>query len=248
MEVHSHTHSIHKKWYHYFWEFFMLFLAVTLGFLVENRREHYTEHQREKEYARLLYDDLKKDTAWLHRVILVKKWKEGKMDSLLYYISQPDIQKNANQAYYYSSYLVLDVSFEPNDATIQQLRSSGSLRYFTNLKLYNTITQYYNDCAFYLEVERQRKADFPPDIRSALFDANDFYSLSIPTPSILDVVHFPEKKMQLLTADKQVINKFLHYVNNVKLNAEVSVMMLQTFVSDDINALRKALRNEYHLD
>jgi hypothetical protein len=37
-----------KKWTHYFWEFFMLFLAVSAGFLVENQREHYVEHQRAK--------------------------------------------------------------------------------------------------------------------------------------------------------------------------------------------------------
>jgi len=35
MEVHAHTHTERKKWTHYFWEFFMLFLAVTLGFFVE---------------------------------------------------------------------------------------------------------------------------------------------------------------------------------------------------------------------
>ena len=46
MEVHHHAHTARKKWTHYFWEFFMLFLAVTLGFFVENKREHYIEHQR----------------------------------------------------------------------------------------------------------------------------------------------------------------------------------------------------------
>ena len=39
MEVHAHTQpDFHqgkhrKKWTHYFWEFFMLFLAVFCGFL-----------------------------------------------------------------------------------------------------------------------------------------------------------------------------------------------------------------------
>ena len=33
----------------------MLFLAVTLGFFVENQREHYVEHLREKQYAKSLY-------------------------------------------------------------------------------------------------------------------------------------------------------------------------------------------------
>jgi hypothetical protein len=53
MEVHAHTHSAptsggaaRKKWTHYFWKFLMLFPAVTLGFFVENQREHYIEHQR----------------------------------------------------------------------------------------------------------------------------------------------------------------------------------------------------------
>ena len=57
MEVHAHTHTERKKWTHYFWEFFMLFLAVTLGFLVENQREHYVEHRREKQYMQSMVEE-----------------------------------------------------------------------------------------------------------------------------------------------------------------------------------------------
>ncbi len=39
MEVHAHSHTSRQKWTHYFWEFLMLFLAVTLGFYAENLRE-----------------------------------------------------------------------------------------------------------------------------------------------------------------------------------------------------------------
>ena len=67
MEVHAHTHTARKKWTHYFWEFFMLFLAVTLGFFVENQREHYIEKKRAKEYATLLADDLSFDIGELNR-------------------------------------------------------------------------------------------------------------------------------------------------------------------------------------
>ena len=69
MEVHAHTHTPRKKWTHYFWEFLMLFLAVTLGFFVENQREHYVEHQRAKIYATNLCEELKKDTARLNSVV-----------------------------------------------------------------------------------------------------------------------------------------------------------------------------------
>ncbi len=63
MEVHHHSHSSRKKWTHYFWEFLMLFLAVTLGFFVENQREHYVEGIREKKYIQSLVADLMSDTA-----------------------------------------------------------------------------------------------------------------------------------------------------------------------------------------
>jgi len=64
MEVH-HTHTPRQKWTHYFWEFLMLFLAITLGFFVENQREHLIEHRRAWEYSKSLFGDLRADTAEL---------------------------------------------------------------------------------------------------------------------------------------------------------------------------------------
>jgi hypothetical protein len=48
MEVHKHPHHIthKKKWGEYLLEFFMLFLAVLLGFGAENIREISVEHYR----------------------------------------------------------------------------------------------------------------------------------------------------------------------------------------------------------
>ena len=73
MEVHAHSHTPRKKWTHYFWEFVMLFLAVFAGFLAENQREHYVEHQREKQYMRSMLQDLQID---LKNIALSQKEKE----------------------------------------------------------------------------------------------------------------------------------------------------------------------------
>ena len=43
----------------------MLFLAITLGFFVENKREHYIEHLRVKEFARTLAADIARDARTL---------------------------------------------------------------------------------------------------------------------------------------------------------------------------------------
>src|SRR6187455_203479 len=69
MEVHHHTHHAHDKrnWKSYFWEFLMLFLAVTLGFFVENQREHYIENERAKEFSKSLIQDLQNDIVGIQR-------------------------------------------------------------------------------------------------------------------------------------------------------------------------------------
>ena len=80
----------------------MLFLAVFLGFIAENIRENYVEHQRAKEYAQSLYNDLKKDTAKLNLTISIKKWQNGNLDSLIIFLNDKEIQKNTRELYYYS--------------------------------------------------------------------------------------------------------------------------------------------------
>src|SRR6476659_2694983 len=54
MEVHHHPDIHHKpkKWKEYFLEFLMIFLAVTLGFIAENIREHRVEKDRELEFIK----------------------------------------------------------------------------------------------------------------------------------------------------------------------------------------------------
>lgn len=48
MEVHHHPDLHHKpkKRKEYFLEFLMIFLAVTMGFIAENVREHFAEEKQ----------------------------------------------------------------------------------------------------------------------------------------------------------------------------------------------------------
>ena len=143
MEVHAHTHTPRKKWTHYFWEFLMLFLAVTLGFFVENQREHYIEKQRAKEYAKLLADDLTFDIAELNKAerVLNKIIEAG--DSLGRLLNIDDVKKiPGGKLYYYEYWSGWRWSIISRDATLQQLKSSGSLRYIHNTALVRKILGY----------------------------------------------------------------------------------------------------------
>ncbi|MFZ1262523.1 MAG: hypothetical protein WAT34_03360, partial [Chitinophagaceae bacterium] len=105
MEVHNHTHTPLKKWTHYFWEFFMLFLAVTLGFLVENKREHIVEHKREKEYVNSMLEDLKKDTANFSRTIKINARACNSIDTLISLLKRKDRKLFAREIYYLARFI-----------------------------------------------------------------------------------------------------------------------------------------------
>ncbi|HWC53253.1 MAG TPA: hypothetical protein VG676_06690 [Chitinophagaceae bacterium] len=144
MEVHHHHHESyeHKKWHHYFWEFFMLFLAVTLGFFVENQREHFVEHKREAKYMQNLLQDLCRDTAAMHSQSLFQKRAVVFADSLVDVLNNTDRNKYLSNIYYYARILTIYNPFFYSNATIDQLKSSGSLRLIKKEFVADSIVQY----------------------------------------------------------------------------------------------------------
>jgi hypothetical protein len=144
MEVHQHSHTPRKKWTHYFWEFLMLFLAVTLGFFVENQREHYIEHQREKQFINSLFNDIRSDTANIAKIINARTAKEQMLDSILNMMNSPRRADFVKQIYPYGVYVgrTLPYRFVPNDGTMQQLKNSGALRLIRNRAVVDSISKY----------------------------------------------------------------------------------------------------------
>lgn len=129
MEVHPHSHSEKKKWHHYFWEFFMLFLAVFCGFLAENQREHYIEKHRAKEFAIALYNDIKNDTTDLNRILIWQSNKINHIDSLLQLLLKPGKWNDTAFSIHLATTIFVDRFFQ-NTGTYEQMKNSGSLRYF----------------------------------------------------------------------------------------------------------------------
>src|SRR5678815_1741490 len=161
MEVHTHTHTPRKKWTHYLWEFLMLFLAVFCGFLAEYQLEHVIEHQREKEYANALYEELLTDSISFANKLSARLEKENDCDYLWGYIkdsSLTDLPKAFYPAYTTVFYLINSYTFEPKDGVLNQLKSSGSLRYFKNpglQKLFGDISVAINNVRYRNEQEYQ---------------------------------------------------------------------------------------------
>jgi hypothetical protein len=130
VEVHAHTHTERKKFTHYLWEFLMLFLAVFAGFLAENLREHIVEHQRAEQFARSLLADLKADTAALKLAIAYGDKKVKTIDSFFTQVELTRGKWNDTLMYMYGGAAGRVRPFERNSGTYEQMKASGSLRYF----------------------------------------------------------------------------------------------------------------------
>lgn len=144
MEIHAH--ELHKApghgWKHYFFEFFMLFLAVFCGFLAENFREELVNDRRERGYMKSLADDLKQDTAKLNIIITALDEKLLYRDSLLHELANPDVFKSSAKAYYFFNASYHFPDFIYTDRTIQQLKNSGAMLLIKNTAVSDSIMDY----------------------------------------------------------------------------------------------------------
>ena len=140
MEVYKHPHHVthKKKWGEYLLEFFMLFLAVFLGFVAENIREHQVEKERGKELAESFYNELKGDSLAIQIAIVNRQRKDAAFNYLKKYFRDSSLtqcSKAFTINFFYAFATYSPSIFEPNDAILNQLKNSGSLRYFKNQEL-----------------------------------------------------------------------------------------------------------------
>ena len=248
MEVHAHSHTPRKKWTHYFWEFLMLFLAVTLGFFVENQREHYIEHQREKQYAARLHNDLKFDTSIFSRIgrYMNRGLKHYDSISLLF-------QKQAkfsDDEFVRIARNLLD-SYNPTimSTTYNQMKSSGTLRYIRNTELNALISEYYEAMTPRLEllfeyINEKLHSQIEPflakhfDLNVTQFYFDIRYPRNLPLPPNLRYYDRTE------SSDLLIKNYYKLYYNGVYYIYNYPLKDANKMATDLIENLKK----EYHLE
>jgi hypothetical protein len=248
MEVHAHSHSPRKKWTHYFWEFFMLFLAVSAGFFVENQREHFIEHKREKQFIKSLINDVEADTARLNVIIENRMAREQRLDSLTIMLNSSSRNNFTNDIYFYAVAVARTnlIRFIPNDGTMQQLKNSGALRLIRNRNVADSIAKYDVTTRFLLrqgELEEtliQNYRDAAPKIFDALIfeqmlDAdNNVSRLTAGSPPLLAFTQPELHSWNYKMFSMKALNKAIR--RDALLFLKQAVNLLNT------------LKKEYHLE
>jgi hypothetical protein len=245
MEVHAHTHTPRKKWTHYFWEFLMLFLAVFCGFLAENQREHYVEHQREKQFIHSITEDLSSDIYMLDSIISTRKNLDKLMDSLLYIMNYTDPKQHGNEIYYYTRWIPRTYRFYTNDRTLSQLKNAGNWRLIRNKKVSERLSTYDNivrTLTIYIEEREESLVLILYQSINKMFDNKVFESM-------LSGLSFnrPQNNPPLLTYDKNILNEFCNQVHFRK-NANFYFITVAGKLLSEARQTLELIKKEYHME
>ncbi|HUS03215.1 MAG TPA: hypothetical protein VMY77_15860 [Chitinophagaceae bacterium] len=142
MEVH-HSHGIthKKKWTEYLLEFFMLFLAVFLGFVAENIREHAVEKTRAHQFLQSMLLDVQTNISNLDSLIREDNKYIANYDSLVIWLLS-DSNTIDRAAFAKKMGAVWVRNFLVRKETYEQMKSSGSLRYVGDIEFLKKMMDY----------------------------------------------------------------------------------------------------------
>ncbi len=261
MEVHHQAHHEGKKnWKSYFWEFLMLFLAVFCGFFAEYQLEHKIERERAKELAKSFYEELKNDSI----TAVIKVQNRLKQEAALKYMisyfrdsNLTNVPKEFALNFEYGISFRSPSLFEPRTIMLEQLRNSGSLRYFKNQALQTLtgdLTVAIKNIYDRQELEDKTRMQYITPLIVQLYDYDFDAEMKINDITIFEGVLNYEKSNEVIPfhlhnpdkIDRNSIERCLSYFlgNNLTSTRQTHIKKYM-----EVNArLLKILRADYHLN
>ena|SRR5665213_3348612 len=256
MEVHHHPQLEHKPkpWKEYLLEGMMIFLAVFMGFIAENIRESISDHKRTSELAVSLYRDLKKDTIAAKKYIVKFNNIALNVDTLMRILAKKEIKDiSTGELYWYAISASYYNAYIANTPTLNEIKSSGLLRYFSQpdveavLTKYNQQLQILSDLqeeqrGLYIEVRKAKAQLFYfqyNDEANALFASNDIKHKQARIDS------FKNSHLPLLSSDKLALNNFVELTRSRFMKS--NVILVDSIMNTEIK-LMKALKTGYDIN
>lgn len=218
MEVHHNAHHHEgKTWKQYFWEFFMLFLAVFCGSVAELQMEHYIEHQREKKLMQSYHNDLITDISNLKKAINFRKFRQPIIDSAMEIIHNGP-EKNSNYLYYATAWIVRagPATFTPAEATIQQLKNAGNLRLIGSQTLIDSIQSYDAGIRSAASVTQVETESMIESFRQTVQDIFDGYFLNKMITGN-NVITMPAGPLPV-RKDEAAIHRYKYWLHVIRVN------------------------------
>jgi len=249
--------SLTKNWKKYFFEFLMLFFAVFLGFVAENIREDFAEKQQAKELAKSFYEELKNDSITVVARVQGRIKKERAIEYMVAFFKDSSLtlsSKALSINFMWAITVRTPITFTPRTVVMEQLKNSGSLRYFKSNELQRLIgdlsvsIDYINERqaleAFvytkYMEPIVTNHMDF--DFQYKLF-INSFFDRLLAYENSSEIIPFHLSQIEKIDR-LAIINELSYYHTNALKSTRLN--SIQKYV--EVNAaLLKELREEYNI-
>ena len=247
-QQHLDQFSPKKKWYVYFIDFIMLFVAVSLGFLAENVRDQQTDKNREISYLKNVHEDLLVDINKFEYVISSNNFRLLRLDSLHMEINK--VSPDLPSLYYYIRNLALRTTFESSHLGLDQIKASGGFRLIQNAKIIAGIQDYERrlNSAMKLEEIRERTLEQARFKMAVVFDAGTLYQMTKNQSMFKGekTVRFkrPAYAAPFVVGDRETFNELINFINlglntNIHLNNSFNELKLIA------KALDAAIMEEY---
>jgi len=253
MEIHHHPEVEKKGFKEYLLEGLMIFIAVMMGFFAESLREHLSENKRAKEYAATLYSDLKADTISLDKYLKRINFGAAQVDTLMQLLSANDPKDiPSGKLYWYGLFGGMQLGFAPHDATLLEMKNSGSLR-FLKPAISRMVAEYDQRLQFFKSTEESELGIYTEVRKTKALLFNFKYNDAANTVvqriyikynrALID--SFIKTNPPLLSTDKIIFNQFVELVRSRFLKNQAAY-------ADSLNhhaiVLLAALKKEYDLE
>jgi len=258
MEVHKHPqlHHAPKPWKEYILECFMIFIAVSMGFIAENIRVNFEEKHLEHEYIESMIKDLRVDTANIASSIKQNDTIVKNIDSMFTYINRP-VWNDTTIAviYVYQSwYLSNTNTVNFTEQTISQLKNGMGARLIKHRAALDSIMDYDANLA-YLKIQEDLYIQYELklfDYDGRVFNAKRYayYPTSKPLNNpgdwVDELIKYKKTKELLIENDPKVLNGYIKLVkDNHDLISTYSYMLKDA--NKQATRLIKFLREEYKI-
>jgi hypothetical protein len=249
MEVHHHPQVEKKSFKEYLLEGLMIFLAVSMGFIAENIREHLVNKEKEKRYMESMLVDLKKDTAEVRQMIYLQNTLITKMDSALSIpvekLNNIDVQDTFYHHFIY--FYGWEWTFTRYDNTISQLKNAGGFSILQNKKVVDSISNlnitYEGNLNFIAEhfyVPRWQRLD---EFAMQLFILPE---VSTDYKDVTYNSYLPHKEI-LLRHDKALLEQLYSFIRFEKGDIDIIKFWEEQYLNEAIRLI-ELIKKEYHLE
>jgi len=145
MEVHHHPNLPHgekKKFKEYFLEFLMIFLAVTMGFIAENIREHFSEQKAVRQYLQTFSQEVIRNQKIIKSEKTYLTNQLPLIDSLanIFHEKRENLDLNKTISLFHATIHIYTPGIET--AAYQQMVNAGGLKTIDNIPLKDSLALY----------------------------------------------------------------------------------------------------------